>query len=87
MNIRTLFKNEVTRKVLLFFNENPQSIDTAKGISTWIDCEAEAVQKTLNKLVDQGILINHKAAFTDAYSYTNQRDTVKKIETYIKKLK
>lgn len=87
MDIKTLFKNEANRKVLLFFNENPQSIDTAKGISIWVGCELEDVQKALNKLVDQGILVNHKTASTDAYSYTNQKDTVKKIERYIKKLK
>ena len=87
MNIKTLFKNEVSKKVLLFFNENPQSIDTAKGISVWIDCETQAVEKVLDKLVKEGILVSHKTSFTDAYSYTNKKDTVKKIESYIKKSK
>ena len=86
MTIKTLFKNETSRKVLLFFNENPHSIDTAKGISVWIDCELEAVQKALNRLVKHGILVNHKTASTNAYSYTNQRDVIKKIDAYIKKL-
>lgn len=87
MDIKTLFKNEESRKVLLFFNENPHSIDTVKGISVWIDCELEAVQKALSRLVRHGILVNHKTASTDAYSYTNQRDIIKKIDVYIKKVK
>ncbi len=87
MNIKTLFKNEVVRKVLLFFNENPHSIDTAKGISVWIDCEAKTVQKALDRLVRHGILVNHKTMSTDAYSYTNKRDIIKKIESSVKKLK
>ncbi len=83
-NMERLFKSGATKKILLFFNENPHCIDTAKGISVWVGCDADTVKKALNKLAKQGILINHKTASTDAYSYTNQRDIVKKIERYIK---
>lgn len=79
-----LFKNEVSKKILLFFNENPQSIDTAKGISVWIGCDAHVAKKTLDRLVKEGILVNHGTAYTDAYSYTNQKGVVKKLEKYIK---
>lgn len=82
--VKDLFRNEVSRKILLFFNENTNSIDTAKGISAWIGCDVDAVQKMLNKLVEEGVLVNHKAASTNAYSYTTQKDVVKKIERYIK---
>ena len=83
--IARLFKSEVSKKILLFFNENPQSIDTAKGISVWIGCDAHVAQKTLDRLVKEGVLVNHGTASTDAYSYTNQKDLVKKLEKYIKK--
>lgn len=82
-NIKSLFKNEVTRKILLFYSENPQAIDTAKGISVWTGCDLDPVQKTLNILVKEGVLINHRTASTDAYAYTNKRDIVKRIERYI----
>ncbi|MBU1852759.1 MAG: hypothetical protein KJ957_01780 [Candidatus Omnitrophica bacterium] len=85
-NIKRLFKNEVTKKILLFFNENPQSIDTAKGISIWVGCDADTTQKSLDKLVKEGILVNHKTSSIDAYSYTNQKDILKKIERHIEKL-
>ena len=83
-NVKHLFKNEVTKKIMLFFNENPHSIDTAKGISVWIGCDLESVQKALGKLVKEGVLINHKTTTTNAYSYTNQKDIIKAIEKYIK---
>lgn len=83
-DIKHLFKDDTTKKILLFFNENPHSIDTAKGISVWVACDIEGVQEALNSLVKEGIIINHKAGSTDAYSYTNQRKIVKKIEKYIK---
>ena len=84
--IKELFKNEVTKRILLFFNENPNSIDTAKGISVWVECDIDEVRKALSRLVDKGVLINHKTASTNAYSYTNERGIVKVIERYIKNL-
>lgn len=84
--IERLFKNELAMKILLFFNENPQCIDTAKGISVWVGCDTDKVQKILNKLVKEGVLLNHKSISMDAYSYTTQRDIIKKIEACIKKI-
>ena len=83
--MKNLFKNEILKKVLLFFNENPNCIDTVKGISVWIGCPINSVQKALDKLVEEKILINHKALSMDAYSYTTDRHIVKKVEEYIKK--
>ena len=82
--IKRLFKNEAAKRILLFFNENPQCIDTAKGISAWVGYDMEKVQRALAKLVKEGILVNHKTTSMDAYSYTNQRDLIKKIERCIK---
>jgi len=84
--IKRLLKDEIIRKILLFFNENPRSIDTVKGISIWVGDDADRVREGLDRLVKEGILVSHKAASTSAYSYTNQRDTVKKIEECIKKM-
>ena len=86
-NIKYLFKNELAGKILLFFNENPHCIDTAKGVSIWLGCDAEKAQKSMDELVTHGILINHKALSTDAYSYTNKRVVIKKVEKYIKNLR
>ncbi|MFH1478345.1 MAG: hypothetical protein ABIG92_01035 [Candidatus Omnitrophota bacterium] len=83
--LKRLFKNEVTKNVIIFFNENPHSIDTAKGISIWIGHEPEEVEDSLKILLKNGILINHKTVSTTAYSYTNNRKITKTIEEYIKK--
>lgn len=83
-HIKRLFKDEVSKKILLFFNENPHSIDTAKGISIWVGCDIGIVQRALNKLVEEGVLVNHKTPSIDAYALTNERAIVKKIERCIK---
>lgn len=84
--MKNLLKSEVTKKILLFFNENPHSIDTAKGISVWIGCNMDKVQRSLDLLVKKGMVINHKTISTNAYSYTTKKNVVKKIEKHIKSL-
>lgn len=84
--ISRLFKNELTKNILLFFNENPNCIDTAKGISLWIGADAGAIEKALSHLVKEGILVSHTSVSTTAYAYTNNKHLVKKIEKYIKNM-
>ncbi len=85
-NIKRLLKNDTARKILFFFNENPNCIDTAKGISLWIGGDANNIQKALNQLVKEGIIISHQTASTTAYAYTNNKQIVKKIEKCIKNM-
>ena len=85
-NVKNLFKNEAVRKILLFFNENSNCIDTAKGISLWISGDINVIQKALNQLVKEGVITSHTAASTTAYAYTNNKEIVKKIETWIKNM-
>jgi len=83
-NIKRLLKNDTARKILFFFNENPNCIDTAKGISLWIGGDANNIQKALNQLVKEGIVTSHQTASTTAYAYTNNKQIVRNIEKYIK---
>jgi predicted transcriptional regulator len=84
--VKNLFKNEAVRKILLFFNENPNCIDTAKGISLWISWDINIIQKALNQLVEDGIITSHQTASTTAYAYTNNKEIVKKIERCIENM-
>jgi predicted transcriptional regulator len=86
-NIKSLFKSEISKKVLFFFNENQNCIDTVKGISLWIGGDIDIIQKALNQLVKEGVITSHRTASTTAYAYTNNKEIVKKIEKYIKKFK
>ena len=85
-NIKRLLKNDAARKILFFFNENPNCIDTAKGISLWIGGDVNNIQKALNQLVKEGIIASHQTASTAAYAYTNNKQIVKKIEKCIKNM-
>lgn len=82
-NISQMLKNEVAQKIVLFFNENPHCIDTAKGISLWIGYDVGAVQKALDSLVKENILISYKTISMNAYAYTNNKNIIKNIEKYM----
>lgn len=85
-SVKSLFKNEAARKILLFFNENSNCIDTAKGISMWISGDMDVTQKALDRLVKEGVITSHTTASTTAYAYTNNKEIVKKIEKQIKNM-
>lgn len=74
-------KSDLHRDIIRFFHENPASIDTLRGISTWVRGDHAEVRDVLEDLVSSGILISHKASSTTGYSYT--RDI--KITSLIKK--
>ena len=54
MKIKNLFKSKIHARIMRFFHENPASIDTARGIATWINQDLGKVRTALNKLVKAG---------------------------------
>jgi hypothetical protein len=83
--IENLLKDPAVKKILLFFNDNPNSIDTAKGIALWTGCDIKHAQAGLDKLEAAGIVVRDKTLSTDVYAYTSKRAILKKIESCIKK--
>jgi len=72
-------------KIIKFFHENQSSIDTPRGISTWVREERSKVSKALEDLVRLKILSAHRATSTTGYSYTRDLKIISKIEKLLKK--
>ncbi|OGW83638.1 MAG: hypothetical protein A2987_04655 [Omnitrophica bacterium RIFCSPLOWO2_01_FULL_45_10] len=85
MNIRDALKSQIHRKIIAFFHENQASIDTPRGISTWIGEERSAVKKALEELVGLTVLSAHRSTSTTGYSYTRDKRIISKIEKILKK--
>lgn len=51
-----------------FFAENEGSIDTPRGVSTWIGEDLESVRVALEELVKKGYLKAHRTPSTIGYS-------------------
>ena len=72
-------------EIIKFFHENQASIDTPRGISTWVHEDRSIVKKALEDLVCLKIVIAHRSTSTTGYSYTRNAKIISKIEKLLKK--
>ena len=79
------FKSELHLSIVKFFHENQASIDTPRGISTWVGADRAKVKKALEDLVEMNILVAHRSTSTTGYSYTRNAKIISKIEKLLKK--
>ena len=84
--LKEIVKSQMHRDIIKFFHENQSSIDTARGISTWIRQERAIVKKVLDELVALGILEDHQSPSTVGYSYTRDKKLISQIGKILKKL-
>ncbi|MCM8778772.1 MAG: hypothetical protein NC898_05880 [Candidatus Omnitrophica bacterium] len=81
--IAKALKSPIKKKIILFFRENPQAVDSVRGISTWLNLKSGIARKYLEELVKDNILIAHRGATTTGYAYTQDEDILKRIEEYL----
>lgn len=72
-------------KIVKFFHENQASIDTPRGVSTWVHEDRLKVKEALEDLVSLKILVAHRSTSTNGYSYTRNVNIISKIEKLLKK--
>ncbi|MDD5680872.1 MAG: hypothetical protein PHI59_06505 [Candidatus Omnitrophica bacterium] len=76
---------EINRKIVRFFLENPSSIDTSRGIATWINEDAAKTESALHDLAKAKILVLHQTALTSAYACTPDKKTISKIRLHLER--
>ena len=84
MDLAKAFKTDIHRKIIAFFHENQSSIDTPRGVATWIGEERARTKAALEDLVRLKILIAHRSTSTTGYSYTNDGKLISKIRKLLK---
>ena len=78
-------QSDLHLKIVKFFHENQASIDTPRGVSTWVREDRAKVKKALEELVGMKILVAHRSTSTTGYSYTRNTKIISKIEKLLKK--
>ena len=78
-------QSDLHLKIMKFFHENQASIDTPRGVSTWVREDRAKVKKALEELVSMKILVAHRSTSTTGYSYTRNAKIISKIEKLLKK--
>jgi hypothetical protein len=84
MDINKIFQSEIHRKIVKFFHENQSSLDTPRGVATWIGEDRAKVKTALEDLVKARILIANRAASTTGYSYTRDTRLISRIDKLLK---
>jgi len=87
MDIDDIFRSDIHCKIVAFFHENQASIDTPRGVATWVGEERSKVKLALEDLVKARILVAHRATSTTGYSYTSDSKLIARIGRILKKLK
>ena len=80
-----IVQSDLHLKIVKFFHENQASIDTPRGVSTWVREDRAIVMKALEELVGMNILVAHRSTSTTGYSYTRNVKIISKIEKLLKK--
>lgn len=85
MDLDKILDSAIHMKIVRFFHENQASIDTPRGIATWIGEERSRVKKALEDLVSMEILVAHRSTSTTGYSYTNEPKIISAINRLLRK--
>ena len=86
MDIDKILKSEIHLKIVKFFHENQASIDTPRGVATWIGEDRAKVKSALEDLVKVKILTAHRATSTTGYSYTSDEKLILRIKKELKNI-
>jgi hypothetical protein len=87
MKLEKYLEPEINRRIVEFFLENPSSLDTARGIATWINEGVKKTEKALNELAEAKILIPHSTNAATAYGYTTDAGIISRVKIGLRKFK
>ncbi len=83
-DLAKLLKDDLAVRILVFFYENQASLDSARGVSAWVNDDREKVKAILSKLVKLGVLNKDSTGATKGYSYTRDKNVMKTVEVLVK---
>lgn len=87
MNLKKFFDSELHKKIILFFLENPTSVDSPRGIATWVGYGRQETKKALDELAEAGILNSISTSSTSGYSFIQDKKLIKKIKEFTRQIK
>ncbi len=84
MDLNKAVVSGIRLKIVKFFHENQASIDTPRGVATWIGEDRSKVKRALEDLTSLDILVAHRSTSTTGYSYTHDTKLISKIGKLLK---
>lgn len=84
MEMNEVFKSPLRVKIVKFYKENPNCIETSRGIAVWVGVDRRKAKKALEELARANILLAHRTQVATGYSYTQNMTITKNIDRYLK---
>ena len=84
MSLKKIFKSDIHKKIIIFFHQNPSSVDTPRGVATWVNYDRRKVNTALKDLAKHKILNAHESESITGYSYTSDKKIMKQIDDFIR---
>lgn len=76
---------EIESRVLRFFQEHPQAVETGRGIAAWLGMnEGATVEQALQGLASRNWLNFHETSCVKAYSLTRDERLLERIQESLK---
>lgn len=85
MNLKRFFDSDLHKKIILFFEENPTSVDSPRGVAIWVGYSRQETKRALDELVEAGILNSISTTSTSGYSLTQDESLIKKIKAFTRR--
>ena len=60
----------IQRRILRFFQEHPQAVETVRGIATWVGAESELISEELKDLLEKRWLTADETSAVTGYALT-----------------
>ena len=82
--IKDILNDETARKIIVFFHDNPGSIDTLSGIAAWVGEGKTRTKDILGRLVSLGILDKDITGAAKGYCYTRDEKTIRSVDKLLR---
>ena len=75
---------DLQKRILKFFQEQPQAVETARGINAWVSAEPEALEEVLKDLVHRKWLLALETSAVTGYTLTQDQRFLGQIEKILR---
>ncbi len=78
--MRAFSPTAIQRRILKFFQEHPQAVESVRGIATWLGVEPMPVEEALNGLAEQKWLAKHETSAVQGFALTEDRRLLSRLD-------
>ena len=75
----------IQRRILGFFQEHPQAVETVRGIAIWVGVESEPISEALKELLEKRWLTADETSAVTGYALTQDEHLLGQIRQVVER--